>query len=66
MYCTQKDFNGDGYDDFIVGAPLHDAGAGSGADRGRAYVYFGSSSLSSIPSVFNDDENDAFFGTSVD
>ena len=37
------DVNNDGVDDLVVGAPLHDAGGGAGADRGRAYVYFGGS-----------------------
>ena len=32
------DVNGDGYDDWIVGASYNDAG---GTDAGRAYVYFG-------------------------
>ena len=32
------DFNGDGFDDFIVGAPLNDDG---GVDTGEAYVIFG-------------------------
>jgi hypothetical protein len=34
------DIDNDGYDDFIVGAPLSDAG---GDNAGRAYVYFGNS-----------------------
>jgi hypothetical protein len=35
------DFNGDGYDDVIVGAPRYDGG---GTRLGRAYLYFGGSS----------------------
>jgi hypothetical protein len=35
------DFNGDGYDDIIVGAPTGDNG---GADAGEAYVVFGKAS----------------------
>lgn len=35
------DVNSDGVDDLLIGAPLHDAGGGGGADRGRAYVFFG-------------------------
>ncbi len=60
------DANKDGYDDFIVTAPFHDAGAGSNADRGRAYVYFGGTNLSSTPSVLSGDEDIAYFGISVD
>ena len=37
------DVNNDGVDDLLVGAPLHDAGGGAGANRGRAYVFFGGS-----------------------
>jgi FG-GAP repeat/FG-GAP-like repeat len=32
------DINGDGFDDYIVGAPFNDAG---GNDAGRAYVFYG-------------------------
>jgi hypothetical protein len=42
--ATAGDVNGDGFSDVVVGAYAHDAGAGSGANRGRAYVYLGSSS----------------------
>ena len=35
--CTAGDVNGDGYDDLIVGAP------GDDGDRGRVYVFYGSS-----------------------
>ncbi|MCP4387715.1 MAG: hypothetical protein GY802_05435, partial [Gammaproteobacteria bacterium] len=41
---TLFDFNGDGFDDLIVGAPLADDG---GIESGSAYVYFGSTSPSS-------------------
>ena len=36
-----SDVNADGVHDLLVGAPLHDAGGGAGADRGEAYVFFG-------------------------
>ncbi len=42
------DFNGDGYDDVIAGAPAHDAG---GDDAGRAYVYFGGPFADSVADV---------------
>jgi len=39
--CTAGDVNGDGIDDFIVGAETSDLGGGS--DNGTAYVIFGKS-----------------------
>ena len=42
------DLNGDGYDDWIVGAP----GTGlAGTDRGRAYVFLGAAIPDSIPDL---------------
>ena len=38
------DINGDGFDDFAVGAPQHDGGGGSGA--GAVYVLLGSGTVS--------------------
>lgn len=35
------DVNGDGYDDFLIGAPGWEPGDGQGADWGRVYVFFG-------------------------
>ena len=65
--ATAGDVNGDGYSDVVVGAPAHDAGAGAGADRGRAYVYLGSAAgLAAIPAwIGSGDENAASFGYSV-
>jgi hypothetical protein len=65
--ATAGDVNGDGYTDVIVGASGHDAGAGSGANRGRAYLYLGSSSgLATTPAwTASGDENGAGFGWSV-
>jgi len=40
--------NSDGIDDLLVGAPLYDAG---GADRGRAYVFFGATTPDTTPDV---------------
>lgn len=61
------DVNGDGFADIIIGANSHDAGAGAGSDRGRAYVYFGSpNGPSTTPSwVASGDENEASFGFAV-
>ncbi len=42
------DVNGDGDDDFIVGAPYNDA---AGANAGRAYVFFGGAELDLQPDV---------------
>ena len=36
------DFDGDGLDDLVVGAPFHDAGFAPDDDRGKAYVMLGS------------------------
>lgn len=42
------DFNKDGYDDVIVGAPLAD---GSGNARGRAYIFYGGAAMDSTADV---------------
>ncbi len=42
------DVNGDGYSDVIVGAFHNDAG---GTDAGRAYIFVGSSAMSTTPAV---------------
>jgi len=56
---TAGDVNGDGYSDVIAGANLNDAG---GANAGRAYVYFGGSSMNSTPdfSLTGEIANDQF------
>lgn len=61
------DVNGDGYADVIVGASWHDAGAGIFGNRGRAYVYLGSSGgLATTPAwVASGDEDGAAFGCAV-
>ena len=65
--ATAGDVNGDGYSDVLVGAFFHDAGAGSGADRGRAYLYLGSAGgLATSPAwTVSGDENSAHYGWSV-
>jgi FG-GAP repeat protein len=40
------DVNGDGYDDFVVGAPSND---GSGLDAGRVYLFLGGGTVSPSP-----------------
>jgi hypothetical protein len=42
------DFNGDGYDDIVVGAPSDDA---AGIISGSAYIYFGGPSVDSAPDI---------------
>ncbi|MCZ2204990.1 DUF4114 domain-containing protein [Cylindrospermopsis raciborskii] len=42
------DINGDGIDDLIIGAPFADS---NGDDSGAAYVIFGRSSFSSLPTI---------------
>src|SRR5207247_561797 len=44
------DVNGDGFSDYIVGAPKTDAG---GTDRGEAYVVFGGPNLGGTIPVLN-------------
>ncbi|MFZ1320723.1 MAG: FG-GAP-like repeat-containing protein [Ignavibacteria bacterium] len=54
------DVNGDGYDDIIVGA------LGYNANQGRAYIYFGGSSMNSTSDVtFTGKSSGDLFGTSV-
>jgi hypothetical protein len=58
------DVNNDGYDDIAVGAPDYDV---NGTDRGRVYVYLGSSTgITATPTkVINGIQNLARFGSSV-
>lgn len=68
------DVNGDGFDDVIIGAPYADSAAGSGDNRGKAYVIYGGSSVpyeidrvgsSSWATVLNGLSDFALFGTSL-
>ncbi len=58
------DFNGDGYDDIIIGAPSFDKGNGN---RGMAFLYFGppDSLWWPFPLQFGGDANGREFGRSV-
>jgi len=53
------DLNGDGYDDVIVGAPYYSSGTG------RAYVYFGGSSMNNTADVIMTGGTYDCFGNSV-
>lgn len=62
------DFNGDGYDDILIGAPYEDTG---GSSAGAAYLIFGQSSsyphmyyLSGATKFYGEDSGD-YAGTSV-
>ena len=60
------DVNNDGVDDLLVGAPLHDAGGGAGANRGRAYVFFGGSPPDATANVtLSGTVNGGSFGAAV-
>lgn len=57
------DINGDGRDDFAVGAPLADAG---GSENGRVYVYYGDEQIASDPDlVLDSPAAGAHFGWSL-
>jgi hypothetical protein len=57
------DVDRNGVDDLLIGAPFEDAG---GTDRGRAYLFLGSSSPSSSPSLtFAGSETNSRFGFAV-
>ncbi len=63
------DFNGDGFRDVIIGSPLNDADlitTDSGADRGRAHLFYGATNPAMSGGVsFDGTEDDADFGRAV-
>lgn len=63
--ASAGDVNGDGYDDVLVGADQYDA---SGADTGKAYLYYGGASGLTVLAVWissGDDQVGARFGMSI-
>jgi FG-GAP repeat len=64
------DTNGDGFDDWVVGAPLDDGDGNTtdeGLDRGRAFFFFGDFIPDNVVDLtFTGTENDAQFGAAVD
>jgi len=64
--ATAGDVNGDGFADFVIGAPFYDAGQ---ADEGRVYVYYGNANafwLFNVADWTNEsDQVGALFGLSV-
>ena len=56
------DVNGDGYEDVIVGAPLSDY---TGANSGRAYIYYGGAIFNSTPDKVLSGLAGELLGTSV-
>jgi len=57
------DVNGDGFADFVVGAPFD---AAKGAEAGRAFIWFGGPFMSDVPNVILDDGSaEDWFGFSV-
>ncbi|NEO99847.1 MAG: hypothetical protein F6K58_14440 [Symploca sp. SIO2E9] len=51
------DFNNDGYDDLIIGAPLGDPGSPIRPDAGKSYVVFGGSGGGIVDLAVSDSEN---------
>ena len=61
--ASAGDVDGDGYDDFLVGAPRADA---VGFDTGRAYLFKGGATVPAVPARFWDgDLAGAHFGASL-
>ena len=57
------DVNGDGYDDFLVGAPRND---GTALDAGRVYLFRGGTTLSEVPArSWDGDLAGAHYGASL-
>ena len=58
------DVNGDGFDDFVVGARYYDGAVGT--DSGRAYLYYGGPALDATPdALLEANATDGEFGVAV-
>lgn len=63
--CGGNDFNLDGYDDIVIGAPRFDP-LGGGAQKGRVYVYLGGQDFNTVADlVLNGTEQLEQFGQSI-
>jgi hypothetical protein len=66
------DVNGDGFDDILLGSPNYDADAGSDTYHGRAYLVWGSTTLSSGTAdaaaavTFTSDTDREYVGYNID
>ncbi|MDP2365996.1 MAG: integrin alpha, partial [Ignavibacteria bacterium] len=63
--CGDNDFNLDGYDDIVIGAPRFDP-LGGGAQIGRVYVYLGGQSFNTVADlILSGNEQLGQFGQSI-
>lgn len=63
--CGDNDFNLDGYDDIVIGAPRFDP-LGGGSQLGRVYIYFGGESFNTVADlVLTGNEQFEQFGQSI-
>jgi len=56
------DFNGDGFDDFIIGAPVSDAG---GTSSGKIYIYYGGPGIDAVADMEIIGSAGSFFGAAI-
>jgi len=59
-----SDFNGDGINDILIGAPLNNDGGSN--SEGAAYIFFGASNLSGTKDTANTDEDVRLLGKGVE